>query len=138
MTERMNARELKISERQAENGVCQVFELYGWSNDRLREDITRGTPGIPDRLFTSREGLQLWVEMKRPPSQGHPRGHVRVAQMRWLIAKRKRSVCCCVLDGIEEAHGIAASFSYAGAGQTIEMLRDCDRLMASYDWWPAR
>jgi hypothetical protein len=125
---------IPVSEAQAERAVCDLFELYGWDNVKLREDITRGTPGLPDRLFTSPHGLQLWVEMKRPATKRNPKGHVRKAQKERLIEWRKRGVPCCVADGVSYTLRWIASPSLDGGRDT---LAGCDSLMAEYDWWPA-
>jgi hypothetical protein len=122
-----------VTEAQAESAVVDYFRLFGWEVRRIREDIhNRDGRGLPDLLCTSKHGMQLWVEMKRPPSTRNPRGRVRAAQREVLIAWRVRGVPCCVLDGVP------ASMLHESVGWSTTMtLEWCDRLMTGYEWWPA-
>lgn len=131
---------IRVSEAQAEQAVVELFELYGWKVYRLREDITRGVPGVPDLLAQSKCNMELWVELKRPPSSRNPRGHVRAAQIRWLIEARRRGVPCCVLDGASEsATAIAEEFATGSMLHSYEfLLQRCDVAMVQYAWWPVK
>lgn len=131
---------IPTTEAQTERAVIELFELYHWEVRRIREDIhNRDGYGLPDLLCTSPHGLQLWVEMKRPPSVRNPRGHVRKAQRELLAAWRRRGVPCLVADCVtEELKQIAAGNdlrlgSPSGAPLAVDR---CDALMHDYPWWP--
>lgn len=129
------SRIIPVTEAQAEKAVVQLFELYGWEVRRIREDITRGSAGLPDLLCVSPRGLLLWIEMKRPSSGRNPRGRVRKRQRETLTQWRRRGVFCCVADGVTEQLQRVTEFGQ-GHGNATWMLDVCDRLMADYDWWP--
>lgn len=123
-------------ERAALKPIDQLFTLHGWRIDRPVEDITRGIPGLPDRLYTSPAGLQLWVEGKRPATKKNPRGRVRPAQKRWLAEMRCRDVPGLVADNVGDRrlHEIAR---LAPGPADYELVLDlCDDVMAEYKWWP--
>jgi hypothetical protein len=135
MTLRLTPNEVPISEALAEQAVIELFTLYGWGVRRIREDIhNRDGHGLPDLLCTSRDGLQLWVEMKRPASSRNRRGHVRKAQKEVLTTWRLCRVPCCVADGADGYIVKLASWP----GLTRDAAVDfCDAAMEPYDWWPA-
>lgn len=125
-------------EKAALAAVDDLFRLNGWRVDRIEEDMIRGTRGLPDRLYTSPIGLQLWVEGKRPPSRNNPRGRVRAAQIQVLAEFRHRKVPCCVVDDVEQLRKICAYGKTTPIELAIEyVLRFCDELMVGYEWWPA-
>lgn len=126
---------IPTTEAQAQRAVKQLFELYGWTVDVMQEDVRVGSRGIPDLLCTSKHGMQLWVEMKRPASKVNPRGSVRKAQKERLIAWRRRGVACCVADGVTDLLKELAR-EYQSPWDLDDAVECCDDLMAGYDWWP--
>ena len=121
--------------------MVYYFRLFGFEVRRIREDMhNRDGYGLPDLLCTSRHGLQLWVEMKRPASSRNRRGHVRKAQKELLIEWRRRGVPCCVLDGVPQhktLHESVEILDESVGWSTTKTLEWCDRQMLEYDWWPA-
>ena len=123
---------IPVTEAQAEAAVVAYFRLFGWEVRRIREDFhNRDGRGLPDLLCTSQHGMQVWVEMKRPPSRVNPRGRVRKAQKALLIEWRKRGVTCCVLDGVP-----AKTLHESVGWSTTMTLEWCDRQMTGHEWWP--
>jgi len=123
---------IPTTEKQAERAVVELFELYGWEVNVMREDIHVGSKGIPDLMMVSPYGLTLHIEMKRPASPRNPKGRVRKAQKARLIEWRRRGVACCVADGVGYGLKILVRL-----GNYSDIMEVCDRLMAEYEWWPA-
>lgn len=122
---------MAATEKQAERAVRDLFEWNGWEVRKITvSQYNKDERGLPDLLCTSPCGLQLWIEMKRPPSRVNPRGHIRKSQIETLAEWRRRGVWCTVADGVTPPlQRIAQRKPYP--------LLECDILMADYDWWPA-
>jgi len=127
---------IPCTEKQAQKAVRELFELYKWEVVKLEEDRFAGEQGIPDLLCTSPQGLQLWVECKRPASKLNPQGRVRKAQKARLIEWRMRGVPCCLADGVGDDLETVARLR--GEDMRASLRVYCDLLMRGYDWWPAR
>jgi hypothetical protein len=132
----------KVTEAQAQKAIMDLFGLYGWEVVKTEEDRFRGVQGLPDLLLTAPNGLQMWVEVKRPPSTRNPRGRVRAAQQRLLAEWRRRGVPCCVADGVTTGLGYIARVGRCKGypfevDLRAEVLAICDRAMVGYEWWPS-
>jgi hypothetical protein len=127
---------IPTTEKQAERAVIELFELYGWEVNVMREDIHVGCKGIPDLMMVSPHGLILHVEMKRPASSRNPKGRVRKAQKERLAEWRRRGVACCVADGVSNGLNIIARWQPM-CDDAPGVVDCCDVLMAGYEWWPA-
>ena len=125
-----------VTEAQAERAVVELFRLYGWEVNVMREDIHAGSTGIPDLMCVSPHGLVLFIECKRPASSRNPRGRVRKAQRERLIEWRRRGMPCCVADGVTTVLKDMAHW-YAVDETPGRLLLACDVLMYGVDWWPA-
>jgi len=145
MSGRLTTR-IPVTEAQAQRAVVELLELHGWQCLKTEEDRFRGIPGLPDLLCTAPNGMQLWVEMKRPPSSRNPRGHVRKRQKELLAEWRRRGVLCCVADGVTEHLQEIARLGSGECADTerhhvrlteVAVLSLCDELMSGVAWWPA-
>jgi hypothetical protein len=126
---------LPVSEAKVEQAVVDLFWRHHWEARRIREEFHNPDGrGMPDLLCTSPYGLQLWLEMKRPPSIRNKRGRVRKAQKELLVLWRTRGVPCCVIDEPLDCLVFCAANTDRDRETAVAV---CDLIMVPYDWWPA-